>query len=252
MIPKTPDGRVLFAVPWQEHVLVGTTDTPVKETTLEPRALEEEIEFILAQAGKYIIRPPTRADVLSVYAGLRPLVNHGAVSGTAALSRDHTIEVSKSGLITITGGKWTTYRKMAEDVITQAEKSGSLPTRPCLSANLPLDDTASAEITALTASEPSLAQRLHPRLPYLRAHVVWAARETMARTIEDVLARRTRALFIDARASIEAAEEVANLLAAELGWSTTEQAARVREYRAFAQGYLLPTDHSGSAGPSSG
>jgi len=251
MIPKTPDGRVLFAVPWPfgpefangfDRVIVGTTDTPVPETSLEPRALEEEIHFILTQAGRYLTRQPTRADVLSVFAGLRPLVNHGAASNTAGLSRDHTIEVSPSGLITITGGKWTTYRQMAEDVITRAEQYADLTPHPCLTHTLPLDDNADPAIAVLIASNPSLAEPLHPRLPYRQADVIWSARETMARTVEDILARRTRALFLDARASIEAAETVATLLARELNWPPAHQAAQAQQYRDFARGYLLTAD----------
>jgi len=129
MIPKTSDGRVLLAVPWQGRVVVGTTDTPVANASLEPLPLEEEIDFILAHAAHYLCRAPKREDVLSVFAGLRPLVNRRSAR-TASLSRDHVIEISKSGLITITGGKWTTYRHMAEEAITAVEQV--LTPRTCL------------------------------------------------------------------------------------------------------------------------
>jgi glycerol-3-phosphate dehydrogenase len=240
LIPRTTDGRVLFALPWNGRVIVGTTDTPVTETALEPRALEEEIDLILTNAARYLARPPTRADVLSVFAGLRPLAHRSAVSHTAALSRRHVIEVSESGLITITGGKWTTYRQMAEEVVTRAEPCAGLMHRECVTATLALDDEADRAIAALAASDPALARPLHPRLPYRRADVIWSIREAMARTVEDVLARRTRALFLDAQASLESAEDVATLMARELGWSEAQQAAQTRQFREFARGYLLP------------
>lgn len=239
LIPKTTDGRVLFAVPWHGHVIIGTTDTPVEQVAIEPRALEAEIELILSNAARYFARPPTRADVLSVYAGLRPLAHRSAVAHTAALSRRHVIEIAKSGLITITGGKWTTYRQMAEEVVDHAEQSAGLEQRECVTESLALDDDIDAAVTALAARDATLARELHPQLPYRRADVVWAVREAMARTIEDVLARRTRALFLDAQASIEAAEEVAAIMARELGWSGEHRATQVERYRDFARGYLL-------------
>ncbi|HEY3897045.1 MAG TPA: glycerol-3-phosphate dehydrogenase/oxidase [Chthoniobacter sp.] len=240
LIPKTSDGRVVFAVPWLGHVILGTTDTPVPDTSLEPRALEEEIRFLLENAARYFTRPPARADILSVYAGLRPLVSHGDDTKTAELSRRDFIQVSASGLITITGGKWTTYRQMGEEVITKAETSAALAGRPCVTPTLALEDDFDNAIAALAAADPELAAPLHPRLPYRRADVVWAAREGLARTVEDVLARRTRALFLDARASIEAADEVAALLSRELAWTPSQTATRANEYREFARGYLLP------------
>jgi glycerol-3-phosphate dehydrogenase len=239
LIPKTADGRVLFAVPWLGHVIVGTTDTPVPETSLEPRALEEEVRFILNHTARYLTKPPSRADVLSVYAGLRPLVRHGDGSKTAELSRADFIQASASGLITITGGKWTTYRQMAEDVVTKAELSAGLEHRACATHALTLDDDIESAVEALANADAELAKPIHPKLPYRRADVLWAVREGMARTIEDVLARRTRALFLDARASIEAADDVATLMAPELGWSVTQAAGRADEYRKFARGYLL-------------
>jgi glycerol-3-phosphate dehydrogenase len=242
LIPKTSDGRVVFAVPWLGRVVLGTTDTPVPETSLEPRALEEEIGFLLTHAARYLAKAPERSDVLSVFAGLRPLVSQGRGKKTAELSREEMIEVSESGLITITGGKWTTYRQMAEDVITRAEQCRGLVRRSCVTDSLVLDDQIEASVNAIAAGDPDLLALLHPRLPYRRADVVWAVREGMARTVEDVLARRTRALFLDARASIEAAEEVAALMARELRWTREQTEARVHEYREFARGYLLPVE----------
>lgn len=255
MIPKTEDGRVLFAVPWHGRLVVGTTDTPVAEASLEPRALPEEIEFIFAEITRYLARDPKRADVLSVYAGLRPLVKHGTAGGTAALSRDHVIAVSDSGLVTITGGKWTTYRKMAEDVIDHAELVGGLDHRPCKThslaihgktagssadGNLRVYGADASGVRDLIAGDASLAETIHPRLEFQQAEVVWHARHEMARTVEDVLARRTRALLLDARSSIDVAPVVAALLARELKKDADWTKGQVDEYRRLAQGYLLP------------
>lgn len=254
MIPKTDDGRVLFAVPWHGRVVVGTTDTPVEESSLEPRALPEEIDFIFTQVSRYLTRDPKREDVLSVYAGLRPLIKAEAGS-TAALSRDHLITISDSGLITLAGGKWTTYRKMAEDVIDHAEMIGALDHRQCVTHELPVHGSQSATadethlhyygsdadgIRALITTEPALGEPLHPRLEFLKAEVIWHVRHEMARTVEDVLARRTRALLLDAKASMEAAPIVAALMAKELGQDEAWVTRQVTAYRALAAGYLLP------------
>ncbi len=255
MIPKTDDGRVLFAVPWHGRVVVGTTDTPVTEATLEPRALEEEIDFIFTQIRRYLTRDPTREDVLSHFAGLRPLIKAGAGGSTAALSRDHLISVSDSGLMTLSGGKWTTYRKMAEDAVDHAEMIGALDHRVCLTHHLPIHGADSSErnvgdpwavygsdacaIRDLMATHSSLSQRLHPELEFVKAEVVWHVRHEMARTVEDVLARRTRALLLHAKASLEAAPVVAELMAAELGKDAAWCSQQVDSYRQLASGYLL-------------
>lgn len=253
MIPKTEDGRVLFAVPWHGRLIVGTTDTPVAEASLEPRALPEEIEFIFAEMARYLARDPGRTDVLSVYAGLRPLVKQAAAS-TAALSRDHLITVSDSGLITITGGKWTTYRKMAEDVIDHAELIGTLDHRLCNTHALAIHGSTADHsgpehlrvygsdadaIRYLISTDASLGENIHPKLEFQKAEVVWHARHEMARTVEDVLARRTRALLLDARSSIEAAESVAGLLARELDKDDAWKSSQVRDYAELAAGYVL-------------
>lgn len=253
MIPKTDDGRVLFAVPWHGRVVVGTTDTAVEQAALEPRALPEEIDFVFSQITRYLARDPERADVLSVFAGLRPLIKAEAGS-TAALSRDHLISIADSGLITLAGGKWTTYRRMAEDVIDHAEMVGALEHRYCATHELAVHGAGepgaesghlagygsdAAGIRALIAGEPALAEPLHPRLEFLRAEVVWHVRQEMARTVEDVLARRTRALLLDARASQEAAPAVAALMARELEADAAWQERQVRDYRTLAEGYRL-------------
>ncbi len=253
MVPHTSDGRVLFAIPWHGHVLVGTTDTPIPSPTLEPVAMEQEIDFILETASQYLAKSPTRDDVLSIFAGIRPLVKaEGAVS-TAALSRDHVIHIDSSGLMTICGGKWTTYRHMAEDCVDQAATLAQLPERACVTKDLRIHGFPSEakptgllavygcdaeKIRAMIREDPILGEPLHSALPYVKAEVVWAAREEMARTLEDVLARRTRALFLNAAASLEMAASVANLLARELGWSDDKQSKQLSEFRAVARNYL--------------
>jgi glycerol-3-phosphate dehydrogenase len=254
MVPHTPDGRVMFAVPWHDCVVVGTTDTAVDAIQLEPRPMEEEIDFILTNAAQYLTKQPNRSDVLSVFAGLRPLVKVGDAKSTAALSRDHTILISNSGLLTIAGGKWTTYRKMAQDAVDQAETMAGFEERRCTTEHLQIHGWTKQKIDApslrvygadaaaiqeLAEAEPALAEKLHPELPYIAAEVVWAVRHEMARTIEDVLARRTRALLLGARASIEAASKVAELMARELGADEKWKSDSVAKFEAVAQGYVL-------------
>jgi glycerol-3-phosphate dehydrogenase len=244
MVPHTRDGRVMFAIPWHDHVVVGTTDTPIPTVSLEPRPLDHEVDFILETASGYLAQRPTRADILSVFTGIRPLVKAGDSSSTAALSRDHTLHISKSGLLTITGGKWTTYRKMAEDCVDHAIVLARLTERPCVTKDLhvhgfhrqaeqfgPLAGYGSDAIGLgdLMREDPALARPLHSALRICGAQVVWAARHEMARTLDDVLARRTRALYLNAKAALEMAPAVAELLAKELkrdeGWRRREFAA---------------------------
>ncbi|MDD3181166.1 MAG: glycerol-3-phosphate dehydrogenase/oxidase [Opitutaceae bacterium] len=261
MVPRTADGRVLFAVPWHDRVVVGTTDTPRSVHELEPRALPAERNFVMEHARRYLAKSPRDQDVLSVFAGLRPLVLDSKAPNTAALSRDHLILVSSSGLITITGGKWTTYRKMAEDVIDHGEMVAGLERRrsptetlqihgwthaPISEKNLQPYGADAPRIADLFESDPALAAPIHLRLPYQRGEVLWHARQEMARTVEDVLARRTRALFIDAQASIEAAPAVAQLLAGELGHDRAWCEAQVEAYRSLARGYIF-TDPASTA-----
>ncbi|CAL1518418.1 glycerol-3-phosphate dehydrogenase/oxidase [Chitinophaga sp. MM2321] len=255
MIPKTPDGRVLFAVPWHGKVLLGTTDTPLDDHSMEPIALEEEINFILETAAKYLSRPPSRADVRSVFAGLRPLAAPQKSTGsTKEISRSHKILVAPSGLITITGGKWTTFRRMAEDTVDEAIKTGGIPPAKCQTKDLhihgyqlqpsatePLNVYGSdaTMLKAFISLFPELNHQLHPRLPYIKAQVIWAVRHEMARTVEDTLARRLRALFLDAAAAIDMAPSVAALMAEEMGKDEEWQKAQVKEFTAMAQHYLL-------------
>ena len=254
MVPKTDDGRVLFAVPWHNRVIVGTTDTPVDIPTLEPRATDDEIKFLLKHAARYLTKDPGPQDVLSVFAGLRPLVASGGSENTASLSRDHTLMIDPSGLVTITGGKWTTYRKMAEDTVDEALVVAGLDERPSQTKDLRIhgwlkhsESAAPFEtygsdapgLKKLTEERKNGNQPIHPNLPYTPAEVIWAARSEMARTVEDVLARRTRALLLDARASIEMAPAVAELLAEELDRSKSWKKQQVKEYTELAKGYLL-------------
>lgn len=240
MVPKTADGRVLFAVPWHDRVIVGTTDTPVDGIASEPRALAEERAFVMEHARKYLAEDPSEADVLSVYAGLRPLVKTGGGGRTASLSRDHTIVVSDAGLVTVTGGKWTTYRKMGEDVIDRAEAVTGMEKRVSVTASLRIFGAGERDETALLVRERAeLGERIHPALEYTRADVVRSVRQEMARTVEDVLARRTRSLFLDARASIDAAPEVARWMARELGRDPDWVRTQVDAYTVLARGYVF-------------
>ena len=255
MVPRTSDGRVMFAIPWHGHTVVGTTDTPIEAPSYEPKPLEEEIEFVLSTAGEYLSRKPSRADVLSIYVGIRPLVKAAGSdsSKTSALSRDHTIHIDGSGLLTIVGGKWTTYRHMAEDTVNHAATLGKLPDVACKTANLQIhgwregvdeaDDLsvygADADaILALAESSPELGERLHPALPYIAAEVVFSAREEMSRTVDDALARRTRALLLNARAAIEIAPRAAALLARETGRDEVWQREQVAAFVELAEQYL--------------
>lgn len=254
MIPKTDDGRVLFAVPWHGKVVVGTTDTPVENPEIEPRALDEEIKFILSTASKYLTKKPKRKDVLSIFAGLRPLAApEGKTQETKEISRSHKLIISKSGLITMIGGKWTTYRKMGEDIVDKAILLGGLKTMECVTKNMPIHGYLKKsgtghlqvygsdipKIKSIIGLEPELGEKLHPDLPYLKAEVIWAVRDEMARTVEDVLARRTRALLLDARASIAMAPVVAALMGKELGLRKKWQKEQVQQYTEFANGYIL-------------
>jgi glycerol-3-phosphate dehydrogenase len=257
MVPKTSDGRVLFGIPWHDRLILGTTDGEVPEPLEEPRIQEHEISFILSEAGRYLAKGPTESDVLSCYAGLRPLVKPGHASSTAGISREHTLLVSSSGLVTITGGKWTTYRRMGQDCVNRVAEIAGFPSVASRTATLPLHGSSSnaetfsppthlavygtdrKKIEKLAASEARLGNLLHVRLPYLEAEVVWAAREEMARTVEDILARRTRALLLDSSAAIEAAPRVAEILAKELSRDPQWQKQQVEAFRSVARVYQL-------------
>ena len=254
LVPHTPDKRVLFMVPWHDRILLGTTDTPVTQCSIEPRPFKHEIDFLLELAGRYLTKDLSRKDILSAFAGLRPLIKSGKNSSTAALSRDHMIFVSKSGLITIAGGKWTTYRKMAEDVINKASIVGGLPKRNCLTESLKLhgyqeglDPKAhfstygsfGKEIKSLARQNKDWSGKLHPRLPYSVAEVIWAVRHEMARTLEDVLSRRTRSLLLDANASLEIAPQVVKMIAKELKKDHKWEKQQLEAYTQLSKHYIL-------------
>lgn len=255
MVPHTDDGRILFAIPWHDRVVVGTTDTPVESASLEPRPLEEEVEFLLVHAARYLTKDPERSDVLSAFAGLRPLVaSDGGDGDTAQISREHTITVSRSGLLTIAGGKWTTYRKMAEDVVDAAATLGNLELRECVTRSLNIHGhhvhaerfgrlasygSDAMEVQQLVDSQRELAAPVHPRLDACVGEVVWAVREEMARTVDDFLARRTRSLLLDARAAAEAAPLVARVMASELGRGSEWELGEVEGFQELARGYIL-------------
>lgn len=254
MIPSTEDGRVLFAVPWHGHLLVGTTDTPLERQSLEPIPLEDEIDFILKTLRQYLVRKPEEKDVLSVFAGLRPLAAQGNKNGkTKEISRSHKLMTASSGLVTITGGKWTTYRKMAEDTVDEVIRIGGLKEVPCVTETLKIHghtENGSARehleiygsdapfICALAEERAELAEKLHRDFPNIGAEVVWAVRHEMARTVEDVLARRLRILFLNARVAMEMATGVARIMAVELGFDPTWEEGQIREFSRLARQYL--------------
>ena len=249
LVPKTADGRVLFAVPWLGKVLIGTTDTEQPRAELEPRALPEEVAFLLRESAAYLRRAPRPADVRSCWAGLRPLVRpqHASEVKTRSVSREHTVLVEPSGLVTVTGGKWTTYRAMAEDVLDKCAQEGLLDARPagatrdlalvgapsapvrhrlCDAPGLHLYGSEAAQVEAL----PGAGRLLAPGLS--EAMVRFAARFEYARSVEDVLARRSRMLFLDARQAGELALPVAAILGEELGIDP-----RVDDFLTLAQTY---------------
>jgi glycerol-3-phosphate dehydrogenase len=253
MIPKTDDGRVLFAIPWHNEVVVGTTDTPLDDISLEPKALDMEIEFILRTANTYMKRPPARKDVLSIFAGLRPLAANPSNPGaTKEVSRRHKITISESGLVSVIGGKWTTYRRMAEETIDRAMEAGFLEKRKCTTSHLNLAGKdhgvntgrlmiygdGLAEIENIIKDDPSSGLLIHKDFPFTRAEIIYICRKEMPVNIDDVLARRTRALLLNARASAEIAPEVAQIMAETLGYDQEWQSAQVRTYRELTGKYI--------------
>jgi glycerol-3-phosphate dehydrogenase len=255
MVPHTDDGRVLFAVPWLNQTLVGTTDTFVNEYLLEPLPQKNEIDFLLKHAAKYLTKDPTREDVKSVFVGLRPLIKGtNAEVDTSSISRDHTITISRNGLISIAGGKWTTYRKMAEDVIEQAIDLGDLPDSESISKTLQIHGyhhnsqkfsslsrygSDATKINDLLNENKDYKKLLHPKYTIILGEVIWAVRNEMARNVEDFLSRRTRLLLLDAKASIEVAPKVAKLIAKELGYNKNWEISQVEQYNTLANNYLL-------------
>jgi len=263
LVPKTDDGRVIFAIPWHTQVIIGTTDTPVNETSRDPVPLSEEVDFLLRHVARYLSKDPRPEDVRSTFAGLRPLIAKGAATRTASLSREHAALVSASGMVTITGGKWTTYRRMAENAVDLLARSAGFKEMPCTTTSLKLHawtkDVSSdhlgaygadaAAVVDLIKSRPGWDDLLHRRLPYQVGEVAWAIRFEAARTVEDVLARRLRALFLDARAAIEAAPRVASVLAEELGRDQTWRDEQIRQFEQLAANYLIAPMKGPLCGP---
>ncbi len=253
MIPKTSDGRILFAVPWHDHTLVGTTDSYNEEITNDPVVTDEEIDFMIKTANVYFQQDTSRSDILSSFAGLRPLVTKSNTLDTKSISRSHAISVSPSKLVNITGGKWTTYRKMAEDTIDEAITVGNLKKQICITSQLKLNHGGThinekrlkiyggyaGQIQALEETDPKLAAKIHNELPYTMAQVVWACDNEIAHTIEDVLARRTRALFLNAKAAYDSAEKVGTLMQSVLGKSDEWREKEINTFKAFAQDYIV-------------
>jgi glycerol-3-phosphate dehydrogenase len=254
MVPHTDDGRVLFAIPWHNKIIVGTTDTPLKKPDDEPLPMKEEIDFLLEHAARYLVKDPRPEDVQSIFAGIRPLVSNPSAENTAAISRDHVVNISKSGLVTITGGKWTTYRKMAEDAIDNAAAVGGLEPSPCVTANLQIHGyhkhsenfgnlryygSDAVEIENLANSKKGLDDKIHPDADPIAAEVIWAVRNEMALNVDDFLARRRRSLFLNARLSIEMAPRVAELMKNELRQSRAWKKEQVEKYTNLAGSYII-------------
>ena len=214
MVPRTSDGRVMFAIPWLGSALVGTTDTPVAKAELEPVAMEQEIDFLLSTAARYLARDPRREDIKSVWAGIRPLVKAGSNGNTAALSRDHTIHVSPSGLLTIAGGKWTTYRRMAKDAVNHAAMLAHLDERQCVTEDLPIHQAEAGD------------------------EILRAVRQEMARTLDDVLSRRIRLLMLDAKAALVKAPAVVATMAKEIGRDEAWQREQIASFEKTASSYV--------------
>jgi glycerol-3-phosphate dehydrogenase len=253
MIPKTSDGRVLFAIPWYGKVVVGTTDTPINDICLEPVALEKEINFILETAGGCLTKKPSRGDILCVFAGLRPLAsNPENPESTREISRRHKIILSESGLISIIGGKWTTYRCMAEETIDRAIRKGLLEKKKCVTRGLRINSENgndnrgrfqiygkhAASLQMIVKETPSLGEPIDPRLAYSKAEVIWICRNEMAVRLSDVLARRTRSLFLDVKTSLDIAPEVASIMAKEMGFDKKWEEEQLADFKKLAANYL--------------
>lgn len=239
MIPKTSDGRVLFVIPWHGKTIIGTTDTPIEQAELEPKPLEKEIEFILQTCENYLENPPYRKDILSVFVGIRPLVKSVKTKNTAKLSRDHTIEIDDANLLTLTGGKWTTYRNMAEDAIDKAIKIGGLEWRKCVTKEFKIQDSKFKIVAEIIAENTGFAELIHKDFPYQKAEIIYAVRDEMARKIEDILARRTRILLLDAKVAMAVSREVAEIMAKEMGKDSMWIDEQVLEFEKIAENYLV-------------
>ena len=254
IIPKTDDERVLFAVPWNGKILLGTTDTLMEHIDKEPRPLPEEISFIITHFNRYCNTQIAQKDVLSVFAGLRPLVIKGKKQSSSETSRDHTIVVAVSNLVTITGGKWTTYRKMAEDAVNNALFVGKLEKKECITESLMINElpltmgkndplsiygNKAQSIRQIMDEHLLMAEKIHPDYAYTIAELNWIIANEMPQKLEDILARRARLLFLDARAAMDCCELVAGYLQLALEKDEKWKLEQVREFKILAQQYLL-------------
>lgn len=256
LIPKTSDGRLLFMIPWHNRVLIGTTDVPLEHLNSEPTPKKTEIEYLLRYARQYLIKKPDEKDILSAFAGIRPLIRpKEGWKSTSSISRDFSIIISNSKLITVLGGKWTTYRKMGEDTINKAIQAAGLPYKPSITKHLPIHGSYTnffndsnewsyygsdyPLVDQLGASDSSLKEKLHPELPCRKVDVIWAVRQEMARQVEDVLSRRTRCLLLGAKISVEIASKVAAIMAKELGKDNLWEKKQVESYTHLAKGYIV-------------
>lgn len=267
LIPRTRDDRVLFALPWRNRVLLGTTDTPTERPALEPIPRADEISYLIDHAALYFERQLRPEDILGAFAGLRPLVDEAGAGETASISREHVVSISSSGLITVAGGKWTTYRRIAEDAIDTAIAVGGLGARPCVTARLRLHGWQERQgqagpLGVYGADLPGVEsvirevetghEWLHPDLPYCRGEVHWAARREMARTVSDVLVRRIPALYLNRHAALAAAPAVAGILARELGRDSAWEAEQVEAMRRQVEACLPAPYGSPISAPSVG
>lgn len=254
MIPSTSDGRVLFAVPWHNRVIIGTTDIPNPTSLIEPVATDEEIDFILETAARYLAKEPTRADVKSVFAGLRPLAAPKKDGKTKEISRSHKIITSESGLVTIIGGKWTTYREMGEEVVDKLAEVGGIPKKECVTKHLKIHGykegvdfndplyfygTDIDLINDIIKEDSSMSESISEEVQIIKAQVVLAIRNELALNVIDVLARRTRALFLDAKESIKIAPLVAEIMAKEMGKDKAWEKSQIEVFNEIAKGYIL-------------
>lgn len=255
MVPKTTDGRVLFAVPWLNALVVGTTDVPIEEANEEPKATKKEVEFILENATNYLAKPPSQSDIKSVFVGLRPLASAGDNSQkTKEVSRSHKITRTQSGLLNLLGGKWTTYRQMAEDMVDRVGIEMEGKKRPCQTNGLKLWGYSNThlfgeEVLSRYGSElkkmmqltddPNGNTSLSKKLDLSKHQILWSIREEMAVTLEDILARRTRCLFLDANESVLIAEQVVNIMAKELGKDENWKAQELSNFKSIAKNYQL-------------
>lgn len=254
MVPHTTDGRIMFAIPWRGHTLVGTTDRAIKKVTVEPDALKSEVDFILETSAPYFTKKPTRKDVLSVFAGVRPLVKNNHDSDTASLSRDSVVDISKSGMLTITGGKWTNYRKMAEECVDHAIVLGNLEYRPCVTKNLNIhgyhqnqEQLGNLKYYGSDAILIKELQREHDDYGRVvgegvletEAEVIWVVRNEMARTLDDVMSRRFRLTFLNVQLALSVASRVADIMARELGEDEAWKDAQIKEYSKVAKHFMI-------------